>query len=362
MTPERDLLTFYAEAGVDALLGEVPVNRFASAEDTAPAGRVVRQPPVPDLRPAMQASPPPPPPDEATIDARTAARSAATLDELRGILEKFEGCSLKPTATQLVFADGNPNARLMFVGEAPGRDEDIEACPLSAAPANCSTACWPRSASTVHRYTSPTSSRGVRRAIARRRRRNRKSVCLSSCARSSLPIPTFWSVSAVRLRRHSSASKTASPRHEDGGSVFTQASARFAQWQRSTRLFSCAARSRSGLPGAISWRSKRRSISDSRSEWRRSRSRAKPSFELKKSPGYGKLDCKQKRQRDHRRRRLAWLSRNKLGHRVRNKAKADTGRNRIGQRHWDCAHNGRCIFGDVLQSISARPRAITQAT
>src|SRR5215475_1483161 len=130
MTPERDLLTFYAEAGVDALLGEVPVNRFASAEDTAPAGRVVRQPPVPDLRPAMQASPPPPPPDEATVDARTAARSAATLDELRGILEKFEGCSLKPTATQLVFADGNPNARLMFVGEAPGRDEDIEGLPF----------------------------------------------------------------------------------------------------------------------------------------------------------------------------------------------------------------------------------------
>ena len=130
MTPERDLLTFYAEAGVDALLGEVPIDRFASAEDTASAGRVVRRSPAPDLRPAMQASPPPPPPDEATSDARTAAKSAATLDELRGILEKFEGCSLKPTATQLVFADGNPKARLMFVGEAPGRDEDIEGLPF----------------------------------------------------------------------------------------------------------------------------------------------------------------------------------------------------------------------------------------
>jgi uracil-DNA glycosylase family 4 len=130
MTPERDLLTFYAEAGVDALLGEAPVDHFASAEDTAPAGRVVRQSPSPDIRPAMQASPPPPPPDQATSDARTAAKSAATLDELRGILERFEGCSLKPTATQLVFADGNPKARLMFVGEAPGRDEDIEGLPF----------------------------------------------------------------------------------------------------------------------------------------------------------------------------------------------------------------------------------------
>jgi len=128
MTPERDLLTFYAEAGVDALLGELAVNRFASAEETAPVGRVVRQPPAPGLRPAVQASPPPP--DEATNDARTAAKSAATLDELRAILEKFEGCSLKPTATQLVFADGNPKARLMFVGEAPGRDEDIEGLPF----------------------------------------------------------------------------------------------------------------------------------------------------------------------------------------------------------------------------------------
>jgi uracil-DNA glycosylase len=130
MTPERDLLTFYAEAGVDALLGEVPVDRFASADDAAPAGRVVRQSPTPDPRPAMRASPPPPPPDEAASDARTAAKSAATLDELRGILERFEGCSLKPTATQLVFADGNPKGRLMFVGEAPGRDEDIEGLPF----------------------------------------------------------------------------------------------------------------------------------------------------------------------------------------------------------------------------------------
>src|SRR5262245_25932939 len=105
MTPERDLLTFYAEAGVDALLGDAPLNRSPSAEDTAPACRVVRQSPSTNINASMQASPPPPPPDEATSDARTAAKSAATLDELRGILERFEGCSLKPTATQLVFAD-----------------------------------------------------------------------------------------------------------------------------------------------------------------------------------------------------------------------------------------------------------------
>ena len=62
--------------------------------------------------------------------AREAAKSAKSLDELRGILEGFGGCALKATATRLVFADGNPKARVMFVGEAPGRDEDIEGLPF----------------------------------------------------------------------------------------------------------------------------------------------------------------------------------------------------------------------------------------
>ena len=62
--------------------------------------------------------------------ARDAARSAASLEELRTILDRFEGCALRTTATQLVFADGNPKARVMFVGEAPGRDEDIEGLPF----------------------------------------------------------------------------------------------------------------------------------------------------------------------------------------------------------------------------------------
>jgi DNA polymerase len=62
--------------------------------------------------------------------AREAARTAASLDELRDILGRFEGCALKTMAKQLVFADGNPQARLMFVGEAPGRDEDIEGLPF----------------------------------------------------------------------------------------------------------------------------------------------------------------------------------------------------------------------------------------
>lgn len=129
----RDLLAFYAEAGVDALVGEVPVDRFAVNDPAptnpapAPAGEPRRPMAAPAVRPSAPAVAPP---DEAAMAARTAARSAATLEELRAILDRFDGCALKTTAKQLVFGDGNPQARVMFVGEAPGRDEDIEGRPF----------------------------------------------------------------------------------------------------------------------------------------------------------------------------------------------------------------------------------------
>ena len=131
----HDLLDFYLEAGVDALLGEEPVDRFAVEE--APAARApspsAAAPASPTLprkgeSPAYVAAPPPP--DAAAMEARQAAKSAGSLEELRAILETFGGCALKATATQLVFADGNPQSRVMLVGEAPGRDEDIEGLPF----------------------------------------------------------------------------------------------------------------------------------------------------------------------------------------------------------------------------------------
>ena len=64
------------------------------------------------------------------MSARAAAKSAESLEALRALLETFEGCMLRTTATQLVFADGNPKGRVMFVGEAPGRDEDIAGLPF----------------------------------------------------------------------------------------------------------------------------------------------------------------------------------------------------------------------------------------
>jgi DNA polymerase len=60
----------------------------------------------------------------AAASARELANAATSLEELVEALAAFDGCALKKTATNLVFGDGNPNARIMFVGEAPGADED----------------------------------------------------------------------------------------------------------------------------------------------------------------------------------------------------------------------------------------------
>lgn len=154
MTPDRtkaarELLAFYAEAGVDGMLREQPTNHFGpeespanSATDAAqqrstPAlaltGSRVRQPEPTTAGTAAPNAPGaslPLSPDTAVMAAREAARNAASLDELRAIMTGFQGCALRVTATQLVFADGNPQARVMFVGEAPGRDEDLAGLPF----------------------------------------------------------------------------------------------------------------------------------------------------------------------------------------------------------------------------------------
>ena len=68
--------------------------------------------------------------DAAVVDARAVADRAANLMQLRELLQRFDGCALKHTATNLVFADGNPDARIMLVGEAPGADEDRQGLPF----------------------------------------------------------------------------------------------------------------------------------------------------------------------------------------------------------------------------------------
>jgi uracil-DNA glycosylase len=125
----RELLAFYLDAGVDALIGEEPVDRMAE-ELPPPKPAVVSQPPSPSRPPARGGTAAPATPEAAVMAAREAARNAKSLDELRSLLTEFEGCALRVTATQLVFADGNPQSRVMFVGEAPGHEEDITGRPF----------------------------------------------------------------------------------------------------------------------------------------------------------------------------------------------------------------------------------------
>lgn len=158
------LLDFYAASGVDGFVDADPFDAFSQTlQPAAPpprseqAGTQARpaplrreapgpQPPAAQRQaapahpqPAANASQPPPahsapaavvPGEDAVEAARDAARSAASLEALRKVLASFEGCNLSRTAKNLVFADGNPEARVMFVGEAPGRDEDLQGLPF----------------------------------------------------------------------------------------------------------------------------------------------------------------------------------------------------------------------------------------
>ena len=142
----RELLAFYAEAGVDAAIGE-QANDLLSQPEPPPVTAQPRNAPSdvgsdsssgpartadPRLsnaaaRPAVAA---PPAPDAAVMAAREAARNASSLEELRAILDRFDGCGLKGSASRLVFADGTPGSKLMLVGEAPGAEEDKQGLPF----------------------------------------------------------------------------------------------------------------------------------------------------------------------------------------------------------------------------------------
>lgn len=121
-------LAWQVELGADEAIGDAPVDRFVVPEP-APA-----QAP-PDFSPKNRAPSEPPPLHEAPkVDAVAVAGKAAgqaqTLEELRAAIAAFDLCDLKKGAKTTVFADGNPAAPVMILGEAPGRDEDIEGRPF----------------------------------------------------------------------------------------------------------------------------------------------------------------------------------------------------------------------------------------
>ncbi|MBB6249769.1 uracil-DNA glycosylase [Nitrospirillum iridis] len=147
-------LAWLVEIGADEAINDQPTDwtrvasrRTPTARDAAPArppagapapGRAATPPeksfsPPPAIPPAVATDGPPAAPfgaNEVRASARSAAMAATTLEDLHKALLSFDGCPLRQTATSTVFADGNPKARIMLVGEAPGEQEDRQGKPF----------------------------------------------------------------------------------------------------------------------------------------------------------------------------------------------------------------------------------------
>lgn len=123
----KSILKWYIDQGVDETIGETAEPMLSSAKPPAavpqiskPASPQERQPTTATLEPI----------EAIAAKAEAVAAAAGTLSELREAIISFEGCSLKNTAMNTVFCDGNPEADLMLVGEAPGAEEDRQGRPF----------------------------------------------------------------------------------------------------------------------------------------------------------------------------------------------------------------------------------------
>jgi DNA polymerase len=129
-------LAWQIAVGIDEAVGDEPIDRL-----NRPADKTAAPPIAQEIAAPMRAMPvAAPSPMETpfgtpavTAAARDLAAAANTLDELKDAIANFEGLGLKATATNLVFADGNPQAPLMLIGEAPGAEEDRRALPFVGA-------------------------------------------------------------------------------------------------------------------------------------------------------------------------------------------------------------------------------------
>ena len=146
-------LSWQVDAGADEAIGEAPLDRFEATENTelaqpaespredsafqkktAPEATNTPAPQIDtDTVPAHSKTPAQASASVSDVDAAHAAAKAKTLEELKAVVSAFEGCNLKRTAMNTVFSDGNPKADLMFIGEAPGADEDRQGKPFVGA-------------------------------------------------------------------------------------------------------------------------------------------------------------------------------------------------------------------------------------
>lgn len=114
-------LEWQVEAGADETMLDAPVDRYALSAETA---KPVAARPAPVAAPAVTTA------SDPVTAAREVAARAQTLEELRQALGTFDLCALKKGARNTVFADGNPKARVLVLGEAPGAEEDREGRPF----------------------------------------------------------------------------------------------------------------------------------------------------------------------------------------------------------------------------------------
>lgn len=125
LSPEAMLaaLAWQVELGADEAILDAPVNRYEEAAVADAAPKAAAPPAALPVQPRAPAL-------DAVAEARALAAGARTLEELAEVWAGFAHCELKQGARTFVFSDGNPKARVMVVGEAPGREEDLQGKPF----------------------------------------------------------------------------------------------------------------------------------------------------------------------------------------------------------------------------------------
>ena len=123
------ILEWYLEAGVDEAIDEAPRDHFVMPAP-AMAAAPVQEAPAAATAAATVSAPLRHSPPAAMSAAREMADACNTLAELEAAVRAFDGCAIKKTASKTVFSDGNPQAKIMVIGEAPGAQEDIQGIPF----------------------------------------------------------------------------------------------------------------------------------------------------------------------------------------------------------------------------------------
>ena len=136
---EKQILEWYLDIGVDECTADAPVNRLSQrpqkdmqevVQHTNVQNQNTPLNTVTTFKPVKKSESPPLGAMEAVQDARKRALQCETVEDLRLVVEGFDGCPLKRTAQQTVFEDGNPKARIMILGEAPDTEEDRQGKPF----------------------------------------------------------------------------------------------------------------------------------------------------------------------------------------------------------------------------------------